>query len=148
MTIHDNPNDSPQTAQQVSSTPRTCPVFYGAIIGFAVGLGWGLLLSQIAASHQSEVVAHMISFPIGLTITGIIVAIVDRLQILIGLLAGTFIMYIATGIVGPSDGWIGIWIILYGGSGVITGPIIGMIIWLIGLRKKKDAVHYSHNDDK
>ncbi len=78
----------------------------------------------------------LISFATALAVAAVVVLHIRRLPELAGLAAGFMTMLVAALVVGPPDPWGVLCAMVYGGSGLICGPLVGFILrWIPGLEK-------------
>jgi hypothetical protein len=111
------------------STRRWDAVVQGATIGLLVAVVWTAFVGPLTDGPPSIALSFIV-YAIGFTVTGALIGARQQRPELTGLEAGLAILFILALIVGPKDGWIVIWVSIFGLSGVICGPTIGMIFRL------------------
>ena len=102
-------------------------------LGLLVGLAWAAVFGPFTDGPPSLALSFVV-YSSGLALTGFVVGWINRAPAGIGALAGVGILVVWAIVVGPKDGWIVIWLVAFGGSGLIWGTIIGCI-WL-GIRRR------------
>lgn len=130
-----NPYQSPQAELEPkprfqSGMGRGDSTFTGACIGTGLGLVWTAVFSLLTNSQQAIGFSPLV-FISGFTLTGTVIGLVQRLPMLIGPFVGTLVLTAWALAVGSSDGWIVIWVIMFGGSGLFWGFVIGLFFWLV-----------------
>lgn len=103
---------------------RFTSVLRGGAAGMIVGSVWTALIGPLTDGPPSIGLSFVV-YTTTLTCTGLVVGAVQRLPALIGLGMGWLTLSIAAIIVGPKDGWMLLWLMVFGGSGVICGPMVG-----------------------
>jgi hypothetical protein len=114
---------SPQTGRPSRRWPS---VWRGAMIGLVVAAGWTAVFGPLTEGPPS-VWLSLVVYTIGFATTGTVVGAVGRFPELTGLSAGFLILAVLAVIVGPKDGWIVIWVVVFGGSGLLWGSVIGLL---------------------
>jgi hypothetical protein len=66
-------------------------------------------------------------YAFGLASTGAVIGAVRHYPELIGMAAGFTTLAVLAVVVGPSDPWALLWLLFFGGSGLLLGPIIGVL---------------------
>lgn len=105
----------------------------GAWIGLGVGVFWSVVLAPLTARPSSVVLAFLV-YATGLAVTGFVVGLVRRVPPLVGALVGAASLCVWAFLVGPKDGWIGLWFLVLGGSGLLWGTVIGAVFWFLWQR--------------
>ena len=103
--------------------PRMLPMLLGTGIGLGVGVVWTMIFGPVFDGPPSITLTALVSIT-GLSFTGFAVGLFPKNTFMIGSIAGGLSMSTLAFIVGPRDGWIVIWLFLYGGSGIFCGCII------------------------
>lgn len=100
----------------------------GASIGFVLGSVWAALIGPITDGPPSLNLSLFI-YTGAFTLTGAVVGAIQRLPGLIGPTVGTVIFSVLAIIIGPKDGWLMIWMMVFGFSGMIGGCVIGIVFY-------------------
>ncbi len=66
----------------------------------------------------------------GFTFTGFVVGAIQRLPALVGTATGLLALSTWALIVGPKDGWMVLWVTIFGGSGLFWNVLIGCFFWI------------------
>ena len=109
---------------------RVPSIAVGGVIGLVVGSIWTAIVGPFTDGPPSIALSFAV-YALSLTLTGVTVGAVQRVPALVGLGTGVFLLLCAAFIVGPSDGWIMIWLIIFGGSGFLCGPLIGGVYYML-----------------
>jgi hypothetical protein len=112
------------------SRTRLFSVFIGATIGFLISACWTALIGPLTDGPPSIVLSFFV-YALGLTAAGAVVGAVHRLPELVGLTAAFVALSSLALVVGPPDGWMVVWLIVFGGSGCLCGPVIGVLFRLV-----------------
>jgi hypothetical protein len=133
MTIDPNPYASPKEPVLPNleggrlKRSRKVSALLGSCIGLSIGIIWTLIFGPLTDGPPSIRLSFLM-YTTGFAATGFVVGIVQRSPVLVGAIAGSVIMSTWVYIVGPHDGWIVMWMIFIGGSGLVWGSVIGMIV--------------------
>ena len=118
----------PNQFQQRGS--RFISALLGAGIGLAVGIFWTFVFGPVTDGPPS-IGLSLLVYSTGFTTTGLAVGAIQRLPILVGIVTGTVVLSWWALAIGPQDSWMVLWLIVFGGSGLFWGGIIGCIFWII-----------------
>lgn len=99
-------------------------VLRGIAVGLAVSVCWTALIGPLTDGPPSLMLSLTV-YAIGFTITGAIVGAIRRVPGIVGFIAGSLTLTAIAIIVGPKDGWLLLWIMVFGGSGYLCGAVIG-----------------------
>ena len=126
-----NPYESPSEAQAgfVNKHKNNNAFRRGCVcgaLGFVVGLAWAAIFGAFTDGPPSLTLSFIV-YSTGFALTGFVVGWSNRAPAGIGALAGAGILVAWAVMFGPKDGWIIIWLVSFGGSGLIWGTIIGCI---------------------
>jgi hypothetical protein len=117
---------------------RKKSAFAGAALGLMVGNLWTAIMA-VLADRWMEVVTFFIIFASGLTIAGLAVGITREWPEAVGATFSVMLL-LALCLVwqavewarqGSIDMWIAMWLVVFAGSGIICGPVIGALFRLI-----------------
>lgn len=108
----------------------------GAIIGLAVGIVWSFLLKPFTDELGSLGFSFFLCTA-GLTLAGTVVGMIRRLPGCVGTVLGGVCLSVVAIIVGPKDGWIVPWIMVFGIAGSVGGSIIGGIFYSLRPDRKR-----------
>ena len=118
---------------------RWWSILIGAGIGLVVGAAWTAVFGPLTDGPPS-VWLSLAVYTSGFGVTGALVGAVRRSPELVGLSAGFLTLAVLAVIVGPKDGWLMLWVLVFGGSGLIWGAVIGVLFRFLGRRKSSEPV--------
>jgi hypothetical protein len=122
---HGNPSAGPGS--------RWSSILLGIAVGLVVGLAWTALFGPLTDGPPSLKLSLSV-YTIGFSIAGAIVGAVRKFPEVVGLAAGSLTLSVVAVIVGPKDGWIVMWVMMFGGSGLLCGAVIGALYRLVKAR--------------
>jgi len=102
----------------------------GTTIGLFAGLLWTLLFGPMTDGPPS-IELSLLVYTSGFAFTGFTVGVIRIFPVPFGTTIGFLSLSTWAIIVGPKDGWVGLWIMLFGGSGLVWGATIGGIYWYL-----------------
>lgn len=102
----------------------------GTTIGLFVGILWALFFGPVTDGPPA-IGLSLIVYTTGFAFTGLVVGMIQILPVLTGTMFGFLSLSTWAFIVGPKDGWMGLWITIFGGSGLVWGALIGGIYWYV-----------------
>ena len=125
-----------QFQNQFREPPRWLSVFVGTVLGLVAGLASSLFFSEALEGVPPRGYVFLF-FTSTFLFAGFAVGLLKVLPPLIGCVTGLIVMVVFVMVLGPKNGWIGLWVFLFGGSGMVGGSCIGIAYWLIwsGLRR-------------
>src|SRR5262249_26041437 len=109
---------------------RWSSILRGIAVGLVVGLAWTVLIGPLTEGPPSLRLSLAV-YTIGFSIVGAIVGAVRRFPEMVGFAAGLVTLTLLAVIVGPKDGWIILWVMVFGGSGLLCGAMIGLLYRLV-----------------
>jgi hypothetical protein len=113
-------------AQRTGRLPSRWPsVWRGLALGLVVGVAWTAVIGPLTDGPPS-VWLSLAVYATGLAITGAVVGAVRRFPEVVGLSTGFLTLAVLAGIVAPGGGWGLLWLVVFGGSGLLCGPVIGL----------------------
>jgi hypothetical protein len=124
-----------------TSNMKISSVVAGGIVGFGLGAVIGGIIWFINSDNRTmygfESLPHYAGqVGIGLAITEAIIGGIGRMPELTGFVSGTTIMVLSAIVFeGRRGGWVFVWIIGCGMVGLILGPILGLVMRLLGCAK-------------
>jgi hypothetical protein len=110
--------------------PRVGSALLGGGIGLVVGVFWTIVFGPLTDGPPS-IALSFVMYTTGFCVTGLAVGAIQRYSILVGALIGLLAMAAWTLIVGPRDGWITLWLMVFGISGIFWGAVIGFCFWVL-----------------
>ena len=149
IVLHDNPYESPLSEGEIHSKKHNRAearsVLLGTVIGFAVGVSWSVIFGPLSAGIAVSALVYITGF----TFTGLIVGAVRRFAPLVGATVGLVSLVLWAILVGPADAWFLLWVIVFGGSGVFCGCIIGVIFTILHERAvRRQSLPGTRNGDE
>jgi hypothetical protein len=117
------------TSESSASHPDRRPAIWrGITIGLVVGVAWAAF--GPLTDGPPSLWLSLAVYATGFAVTGGVVGAVGRFPELVGLSAGFLALTVLAVIVGPKDGWVVLWVLAFGGSGLLWGPVIGLLFRL------------------
>ncbi|MFO7905587.1 MAG: hypothetical protein ACQESR_24460 [Planctomycetota bacterium] len=101
----------------------------GSGVGLCVGILWTMVFGPLTAGPPSMCLSFLV-YTTSFTFTGFVVGTMQRLPLLVGAVTGFLTLLMWALIVGPKDGWMALWVIMFGGSGLFCGILIGCLFWI------------------
>lgn len=98
--------------------------FVGAGIGAAFAIAWTAIIGPLTNGPPS-ISLSLAVYLLGFSFTGLIVGVVKVWPMFIGPCFGVVTLSAEALKVGPDDSWIVVWLIFFGGSGLVGGLAIG-----------------------
>ena len=105
---------------------RWASVWRGAGIGVCVGVAWTAVIGPLTDGPPS-IWLSLAVYAVGLATTGAVIGAVRHYPELIGMAAGFSTLAVLAVVVGPSDPWAILWLLFFGATGLLLGPIIGVL---------------------
>jgi hypothetical protein len=106
-----------------------------ATVGITIGAAWASVTCALSDFAVYGAICALICFPVAFGLAAVVVFRVRRFPELVGVGAAMTLSVVAALIAGPSDLFGIFWMMAYGISGAICGPIIGFTLrWIPGLK--------------
>lgn len=131
--MEENPYKSPSEASAQTAVSSKGIPYKRGVIGASIGLLAGVFWAAVIGPHTDGPPSLTLSFIVystGFALTGFVVAVSNRFSPIVGAIAGLGILSLWAIVVGPKDGWLVLWLIVFGGSGALWGALIGLV-WLV-----------------
>jgi len=126
----DNPYQTPTSLGVKQGDDPLRRVISCAVIGAACGLFWTAVFGPFTAGPPSLMLSALV-YTSGFALTGVAVGLAKSSALFVGPLSGMLILSAWAIIVGPRDGWLLLWLVIFGGSGLIWGFVIGGLGMLV-----------------
>lgn len=125
---HDIPGQS-----AVGQPFRWISVIRGVAIGLSVGTVWTAFIGPLTDGPPSIALSFAL-YATGCTVTGGMVGAIRWFPETVGLLVCGLVLTVLARIAGPNSPWILLWMMIFGGSGLFCGAVIGGLFRLLDRR--------------
>lgn len=130
---------SPAETSVPAQRSRLSLALRGAWIGLGVGIFWSVVLGPLTAALSSIALTFLL-YGTGLALTGFVVGLVRRAAPLVGAIAGGASLCVWAFALRSEDGWIGLRLLVLGGSGMLWGCVIGAVFHLLYQRSRPGSL--------
>jgi hypothetical protein len=121
-------------------------IWIGATIGLTIGAAWTAVFGPLTDGPPSLWLSLAV-YTIGFAVTGAVVDIVRRFPELVGLSSGSLTLAVLAVLVGPKNGWIVLWVFVFGGAGLLWGTILGVLFRFFRPRDGSEPVAAADGGD-